>query len=111
MWYPRRHRGGGAGFGRARAETAELNRHPFLTSMPHRRRRPTDSVVFGTVLLRGSNVVWYGDLEAEPIRRRWQEMTTQTVITHRSRARRGLLRERLRAMVCASRPGFPRLPA
>jgi hypothetical protein len=26
-------------------------------------------VVFGSVLLRGSNVVWYGDLEAEPIRK------------------------------------------
>lgn len=24
-------------------------------------------VVFGTVLLRGPNVVWYGDLEVEPI--------------------------------------------
>ena len=27
-------------------------------------------VVFGTVLLRGANVVWYGDLEAEPIRKK-----------------------------------------
>ena len=27
-------------------------------------------VVFGTVLLRGRNVVWYGDLEAEPIARK-----------------------------------------
>jgi len=27
-------------------------------------------VVFGTVLLRGANVVWYGDLEADPIRKK-----------------------------------------
>lgn len=27
-------------------------------------------VVFGTVLLRGANVVWYGDLAAEPIRKK-----------------------------------------
>ncbi|BAO82907.1 hypothetical protein SMCB_0679 [Serpentinimonas maccroryi] len=27
-------------------------------------------VVFGSVLIRGSNVVWFGDLEAEPIKRR-----------------------------------------
>ena len=27
-------------------------------------------VVFGTVLLRGSNVVWYGDLEADPIKKK-----------------------------------------
>ena len=27
-------------------------------------------VVFGTVLLRGANVVWYGDLAADPIRKK-----------------------------------------
>ena len=27
-------------------------------------------VVFGAVLLRGANVVWYGDLEAEPIKKK-----------------------------------------
>lgn len=27
-------------------------------------------VVFGTVLIRGANVVWYGDLEAEPIKKK-----------------------------------------
>lgn len=27
-------------------------------------------VVFGTVLLRGANVVWYGDLEADPIKKK-----------------------------------------
>ena len=27
-------------------------------------------VVFGSVLLRGSNVVWYGDLAADPIRKK-----------------------------------------
>lgn len=27
-------------------------------------------VVFGSVLLRGANVVWYGDLEADPIKKR-----------------------------------------
>lgn len=27
-------------------------------------------VVFGTVLLRGSNVVWYGDLQADPIKKK-----------------------------------------
>lgn len=27
-------------------------------------------VVFGAVLLRGANVVWYGDLEADPIKKR-----------------------------------------
>jgi hypothetical protein len=27
-------------------------------------------VVFGSVLLRGSNVVWYGDLEAVPIKKK-----------------------------------------
>jgi hypothetical protein len=26
-------------------------------------------VVFGAVLIRGANVVWYGDLEAEPIKK------------------------------------------
>ncbi len=27
-------------------------------------------VVFGAVLIRGANVVWYGDLEAEPIKKK-----------------------------------------
>ncbi|KRG85663.1 hypothetical protein H7691_11790 [Stenotrophomonas sp. CW117] len=27
-------------------------------------------VVFGSVLLRGANVVWYGDLAADPIRKK-----------------------------------------
>lgn len=27
-------------------------------------------VVFGTVLIRGANVVWYGDLAAEPIKKK-----------------------------------------
>jgi hypothetical protein len=27
-------------------------------------------VVFGMVLIRGANVVWYGDLEAEPIKKK-----------------------------------------
>jgi hypothetical protein len=27
-------------------------------------------VIFGAVLLRGANVVWYGDLEAEPIKKK-----------------------------------------
>ena len=27
-------------------------------------------VVFGAVLLRGANVVWYGDLEAQPIKKK-----------------------------------------
>ncbi len=32
-------------------------------------RRPIP-VVFGTVLLHGSNVLWYGDLEADPIKKK-----------------------------------------
>ena len=27
-------------------------------------------VVFGSVLLRGTNVVWYGDLAADPVRKK-----------------------------------------
>ncbi|MGL5632300.1 MAG: hypothetical protein ACRDD3_08045 [Azovibrio sp.] len=27
-------------------------------------------VVFGSVILRGANVVWYGDLKAEPIKKK-----------------------------------------
>ena len=27
-------------------------------------------VVFGVVMLRGANVVWYGDLEADPIKKK-----------------------------------------
>jgi hypothetical protein len=27
-------------------------------------------VVFGAVLIKGANVVWYGDLEAEPIKKK-----------------------------------------
>ena len=68
---PRRHRGGGAGFGRARAETARTQPASLSdVDAPTAEEGRPIPVVFGTVLLRGSNVVWYGDLEADPIKKK-----------------------------------------
>ena len=68
---PRRHRGGGAGFGCARPETAEPKPASLSdVDAPTAEEGRPIPVVFGTVLLRGANVVWYGDLVADPIRKK-----------------------------------------
>jgi len=61
----------GAGFGRARAETPEPKPASLSdVDAPTAEEGRPIPVVFGTVLLRGANVVWYGDLAAEPIRKK-----------------------------------------